>query len=542
MTLYARTKHLLSLGFLPLITAMLLPFNAHSQSIQDWPSIDDFDINPAKQRFIEVFEANPDNLNHLTQDFQTCSIEPDKLARLSNINVEAMSSVFDNNKNMEAKVSLDIKRLAISSSSEGCRALKNATLERIPGVKYKHYQVSSAFKHSYLIFADYQSQTEMVTTLNGKDYETHTESDNKVSSFYLSPEGSVSNIYPKTLYNITAIHSSNLNIISHTLYLLPLTSSSDRYNSVALTRSYQADKVANSVITTGQNKEGKDHIQIIGKHTYMNMLDGKMDGLMITDNYLYAADKSQDKYSTTCYQANKRINVFKKENRTCFPVGEDQIGHADVYVDAVYQIRLTSQQKQKLMSTQNKQASNTTQTPNLKVKENHQYLEDQAAQLAFKKQQNEAQCRLNNLNWAYLGDNCLDGLADGEGSSVDKQGLKFTGSFKAGNRVTGDIHQDGDMIFSGDFKKDKPDGNAICMFEGEYEECRFFRGKRIDTLYKIRKENAKNLAKMEQLQAQQKQQKLSQNNNANGESNIVVDAIKREGTKRAASFIFDQLF
>ncbi len=159
---------------------------------------------------------------------------------------------------------------------------------------------------------------------------------------------------------------------------------------------------------------------------------------------------------------------------------------------------------------------------------------------------NEAKCSLNNQNWAYLGDNCLDGLADGEGSSVDKQGLKFIGSFKTGNRVTGDIHQDGEMIFSGDFKQDKPDGGAICMFEGEYEECRFFRGKRIDTLYKIRKENAKNLAEMKQIQAQQEpnQESISQdqNRNNNGQSNIVVEAIKKEGTKRAASFIFDQLF
>lgn len=134
-------------------------------------------------------------------------------------------------------------------------------------------------------------------------------------------------------------------------------------------------------------------------------------------------------------------------------------------------------------------------------------------------------------------------MANGKGSAVDRQGLAFEGTFKAGRRVKGDIHQNGQMIFSGDLKDDKPDGSAICLFEGEYEECRFFRGKRIDTLYKIRKENAKNLAKMEKIQ-QENAMAPSRDNSANQSdgSNVMVDALEREATKRAASFIFDQLF
>ena len=548
MSVFSKISLSLPLKLFCLIPCLASPLSANAESILDWPSVDGFDIKQSKQRFIEAFEDNPDNLEHLSQGFQTCSIDSDKLARLSNVNVEAMSSIFDENKNTKVKVILDIKTLTISSSPEGCKALKSTTLERIPGVKYKHYRVSSDFKYSFLIFVDYQSQMEIVNTINDKEYETHTESDNKVSSFFLSPEASINQQYPKTVYNITRVHSSDLDIISHTLYLLPNHPSSDRFNSVALSRSYQADKITNSVITTGKNQERKDHIQIIGNHTYMNMLDGKMDGLMITDNYLYANDKSQKKYSTACYQASKRINVFKKTNRSCFPVNDEQIGRADVYVDEIYKIGLDANLKLAATSADNLRINQAEQGVNIAIANLADINEERQkkADAAFKNQQDEAKCSLNNQNWAYLGDNCLDGLADGEGSSVDKQGLKFIGSFKTGNRVTGDIHQDGEMIFSGDFKQDKPDGGAICMFEGEYEECRFFRGKRIDTLYKIRKENAKNLAEMKQIQAQQEpnQESISQdqNRNNNGQSNIVVEAIKKEGTKRAASFIFDQLF
>ena len=155
-----------------------------------------------------------------------------------------------------------------------------------------------------------------------------------------------------------------------------------------------------------------------------------------------------------------------------------------------------------------------------------------------------SKCKLSNRKWVYLGNNCKNGYADGEGSSIDRQGLKFIGMFKSGQRIKGDIHKNGEMIFSGNLKDDKPDGSAIFSFEGEYEECRFFRGKRIDTLYKIRKENAENIAKIERIQ-REKSTAVNSNNNSSrntNEPNVLVDDLEKEGAKRAASFIFYQLF
>jgi len=152
--------------------------------------------------------------------------------------------------------------------------------------------------------------------------------------------------------------------------------------------------------------------------------------------------------------------------------------------------------------------------------------------------QAKAECTLTNKDWVYTKGTCKHGLANGKGTAEDKQGLKFIGEFKNGQRIKGEIHQAGNMIFSGGLVNDKPDGDAICFFEGEYEECRFFKGKRIDTLYKMRKENAKMQAKMTQMQVS-KQISSSQQKDV---GDYAADALKREAADRAADYIFDRLF
>lgn len=157
----------------------------------------------------------------------------------------------------------------------------------------------------------------------------------------------------------------------------------------------------------------------------------------------------------------------------------------------------------------------------------------------FSKLQAAATCKLKNAHWAYTAKSCKQGLAHGKGSAVDSKGLKFIGSFAAGERVKGEIHQNGEMIFSGSLVDDKPDGNAICLYEGEYEECRFFKGKRIDTLYKIRKENA---AMKQELARNRSTTSARVSSKAPGITDYAVDALQKEAADRAANFIFDSLF
>ena len=145
-----------------------------------------------------------------------------------------------------------------------------------------------------------------------------------------------------------------------------------------------------------------------------------------------------------------------------------------------------------------------------------------------------ASCKVNNKNWAYIGENCSNGLAHGEGSAQDTKGLTFVGTFAEGMRIEGEILQDGNMIFSGKLVDDKPDGNAICFYEGEYEECRFYKGKRIDTLYKIRIENAKI--------KHENSTKYANAAPSNDITDQAVNSISKEAMSQAASFIFDSLF
>jgi len=148
----------------------------------------------------------------------------------------------------------------------------------------------------------------------------------------------------------------------------------------------------------------------------------------------------------------------------------------------------------------------------------------------------KAKCNMKNDSWVYTGSHCKNGLAHGKGSAKDRQGLTFIGEFKAGDRIKGEIYQNGDMIFKGKLVNDKPEGDSICRYEGEYEECRFFRGKRIDTLYKIRKENAKMKAELSSNSSQRT------NTQEKGAGDYAEDAIKKEAINRTANYIFDKLF
>ncbi|MEH6348095.1 MAG: hypothetical protein V7785_23560 [Bermanella sp.] len=559
--------------------SLAIPLLAQSESIQEWPSYDGLDINPIKTRFIEVFESEPNNLEALTQGFEKCSLSSNKLARLSGVNEETMLSVYADNKDIEVELDLDINDLEVSSSVAGCAALAKVILEPIPNNKYKYYQVPSDFTYSYFIYADYEATHQYVHNINGKEHESESNSEYVLHTLYTQAKNPIDSVYSKELYQISNIVMPTIKMKTYSLTLSPQTLSSDGITSVALSRSETGDKLSNSLTIVDKPKGHDSRITIIGNHTLMAMLDGKMHGLMISDNYMYASDKTKNKYTNSCYDLGEKHNVFKiVANNKCVKVSDEQIGGQDVYVDNIYQMTLNSQNRTaehertmaKFKADREKRAAERARRlednsddklSDSRVASYAQKMEEQKRlkaetkqkqeQAKFAKRQQQAKCQVTNSSWVYLGSHCKEGLADGEGSSIDRQGLKFVGTFKAGERVKGDILQNDEMIFSGDLKNDKPDGGAICLFEGEYEECRFFRGKRIDTLYKIRKENAKNLVKIEKIQKQNAMTASQRNGSTNRQSNngsqpnkpnVMVDALEKEGTRRAASFIFDQLF
>lgn len=60
----------------------------------------------------------------------------------------------------------------------------------------------------------------------------------------------------------------------------------------------------------------------------------------------------------------------------------------------------------------------------------------------------------------YIEGNDLSKLAD---VAINADGLRYQGNFKAGQRVDGEIYQNGEMIFAGQLVEDKPHGEALCL-------------------------------------------------------------------------------
>ena len=537
------------------LVGMALSLMAYSDDIKDWPVRDGINLEPAKQRFIEVFSSEPENLDHLTPGFEDCLLDADKAGKLSGVNEDTILGPYESNDQVEVELDLEITEIKVTSSKVGCTALRKEVLERVPDAKFKQYQVSSAFKHGYLIYADYETDLEMTIEMAGADDHVSVTNSKMVSYMFLSqPKKTIDKAYPKEMYSFLSFTVGDIKSKNYSFYMSPLKAPNEGIMNISLNRSNSAGKQKN-VVHVSEKQNGLHGFEMRGNHTLMVMLDGKRHGLNVSENYFYASDKTQGPYTHSCYDMGEKFNVFKKAaDNTCTQVSDEQIGMTDVYVDQHYQMQLDSKKRiadMKRASAERIQArasasENREKTEYRPSFQEQQRLKEEAATKekaqAFAKKQKQAKCKLNNDNWVYLGTNCKNGLANGTGSAVDRQGLRFEGDFKAGYRSKGDIHQDGQMIFSGDLKSGKPDGGAICLFEGEYEECRFFRGKRIDTLYKIRKENAKNIAKMEELQKENAMAASHGGSNNDGGSTAIVDALEKEATKRAASFIFDQLF
>lgn len=172
-------------------------------------------------------------------------------------------------------------------------------------------------------------------------------------------------------------------------------------------------------------------------------------------------------------------------------------------------------------------------------------------------------CDLLEDTWIYKDDACKDGLAHGKGSAVHiSSDLKFVGEFKQGARTRGLIIASGVEMYDGPVKDGRPEGEGICFHEGEPEECRFYRGKRVDAVYKQRIALAKQRKFMEEQQARQQAQIDSLRNDVKntqfaiqqrsvptsagglqqGMGDVLMDAAKRKAADKVMDAVFDKLF
>ena len=143
----------------------------------------------------------------------------------------------------------------------------------------------------------------------------------------------------------------------------------------------------------------------------------------------------------------------------------------------------------------------------------------------YKKNQ---KCSLKIKGWYYLGDSCQNGLAHGEGRSINLDtNSEFIGMHKKGYIDNGKLEMLNAHVFTGPHnRRAEAHGEGICYYKGDPERCEFYEGKRMDSLYKqrlamqkqesilqnqklelekMKNEMAKNQAAQQSLQAKQQQ-------------------------------------
>jgi len=516
----------------------LLAFNklAIADSISEWPEQNQVNSKPFEKRFISTFRAEPDNLQHTPPPLVKCDIDEDKAGKLSGINQEVFESAYKDIKNVEIEIDIDVEKLDIFSTHSGCKKLESSQLQHVQTGSVGYYQAPPDFREPLLIDISYIMQNEMTLTVNDEEHVTETEMDVSQQTVFLYPSQPADPEFPQEAYVIMDMDINENNTHTYSATFSRMDSPTGKTEKVTLSRSKTNGKTSNTISLQSKNSKGQAVSGVYGKESVITTVDGKIHGLMLTKNFMREQDKSLPPLSRTCYNMGEKINIFRvNADNGCTAATEDQLGEDGVYIDALYKMQRDFK-KQLAATRKNKPAKPSLKPVTPAVSAERKKKQLQATR--FKQLSSKAKCKLINNNWVYTADNCKNGFAEGKGSAVDLSGLEFIGEFKDGFRMKGEIHQNGEMIFSGNLVDDKPSGDAICLFDKEYEECRFFRGKRIDTLYKIRKENAKNLAKIEKAQMQRQMAGAK----AKGASDHAMDALEKEGMKRAASFIFDQLF
>lgn len=162
-------------------------------------------------------------------------------------------------------------------------------------------------------------------------------------------------------------------------------------------------------------------------------------------------------------------------------------------------------------------------------------------------------CRIKESGWIYKGKQCKAGYAHGTGDAFNsKKQLTYVGEFTHGQRSNGKVFYNNTPMYDGAMNNGKPNGVGVCFYEGEPEECKYYAGKRIDSLYKQRIAMAKQTQlmdkKLEQMQQaqnkqlQQMQKRMNQQPARGAKSKTMGDVIIDKAMDKAMDKVFDSLF
>ena len=168
---------------------------------------------------------------------------------------------------------------------------------------------------------------------------------------------------------------------------------------------------------------------------------------------------------------------------------------------------------------------------------------DEAIELRRIVLEQDQACQTKQDDWYLVEGKCRADLASGQGRAVTLDNKQFVGSFRAGVMVSGKIIVNGQMVWDGPLLEGKPDGAGICVVNSSPEECRYYHGERIDSLYKQRELMATHMAMLEskfialQHNIGRQQNTKSTSDGSSHPLSYLADLNSKDGSKRTTAQI-----
>lgn len=107
--------------------------------------------------------------------------------------------------------------------------------------------------------------------------------------------------------------------------------------------------------------------------------------------------------------------------------------------------------------------------------------------MLFLSSQLDAKCIIKDTNWISSSTSCKNGFLTGKATAFHHNGkLKFEGTFKEGVMIKGTVFYKDDPYYIGSIVDNEMHGEGICYFRNKPEKCEYYKGDRIDTIYKLR--------------------------------------------------------
>lgn len=191
--------------------------------------------------------------------------------------------------------------------------------------------------------------------------------------------------------------------------------------------------------------------------------------------------------------------------------------------------------------------SNYTSDARKRIAVIHKKEEDQRRE-TWAKLSREQKCKVKQKGWVYIDSSCKGAYANGLGRAVyEDRRHSFKGTINNGRFVKGKYLVNGELLFDGAFVDDAPNGSGICIYKNEPEECKYYQGKRVDSLYKQRQE----IAAMEQRQKKEMDKLRGEIRNSNNQrvnvntgksDKTLEDKLIDSAIDKGMDKLFDHLF